>query len=152
MNILKVLRWIFCLPLAVAVGALIIFVFMFQLPFDFEDPSGGIYRMEPLREHDYGIPTHGSGTATAVRPRHQHPLPDSEGHTDALQGQESLSVSLRAIILIHSLIPRIQGVFCNDYILAFCFSPAPDPRYLLRASLNFHVRSSEKVRRAGFSE
>ena len=38
MNILKVLRWIFCLPLAVAVGALIIFVFMFQLPFDFEDP------------------------------------------------------------------------------------------------------------------
>ena len=35
------------------------------------------------------------------------------------------------------------------YILAFCFSLAPEPRYLERASLNFHVMSSEKVRRAG---
>ena len=36
-----------------------------------------------------------------------------------------------------------------DYILAFCFSPAPEPRYFDRASLNFQVRSSTKVRRAG---
>ena len=35
------------------------------------------------------------------------------------------------------------------YILAFCFSPAPEPRYFERASLNFHVTSSTKVRRAG---
>ena len=35
------------------------------------------------------------------------------------------------------------------YILAFCLSPAPEPRYFERASLNFHVRSSMKVRRAG---
>ncbi len=38
MDIKKILRWIFCLPLAVAVGALIIFVFMFQLPIEFDDP------------------------------------------------------------------------------------------------------------------
>ena len=35
------------------------------------------------------------------------------------------------------------------HILAFCFSPAPEPRYFERASLNFQVRSSTKVRRAG---
>ena len=37
----------------------------------------------------------------------------------------------------------------TNYIRAFCFSPAPLPRYFERASLNFQVRSSMKVRRAG---
>ena len=32
---------------------------------------------------------------------------------------------------------------------AFCLSPAPEPRYLLAAVLNFQARSSKKVRRAG---
>ena len=40
--------------------------------------------------------------------------------------------------------------FGNNHILAFCFSPAPLPRYFERASLNFHVRLSMKVRRVGF--
>ena len=35
------------------------------------------------------------------------------------------------------------------YMRAFCLSPAPEPRYLLAVVLNFQVRSSEKVRRAG---
>ena len=35
------------------------------------------------------------------------------------------------------------------YIRAFCLSPAPLPRYFERGSLNFHVRSRMKVRRAG---
>ena len=39
--------------------------------------------------------------------------------------------------------------YLQNYILAFCLSPAPEPRYFERASLNFHVRSSMKVRRAG---
>ena len=42
-----------------------------------------------------------------------------------------------------------QIIMLFDYIRAFCFSPAPEPRYLERASLNFQVRSSIKVRRAG---
>ena len=37
----------------------------------------------------------------------------------------------------------------EGYIRAFCFSPAPEPRYFERASLNFHVKLSENVRRAG---
>ena len=41
------------------------------------------------------------------------------------------------------------SILFRGYILAFCFSPAPEPRYFERASLNFHVRLSTKVRRAG---
>ena len=39
----------------------------------------------------------------------------------------------------------------QGYIRAFCFSPAPLPRYFERASLNFQMRSSTKVRRAGLN-
>ncbi len=40
-------------------------------------------------------------------------------------------------------IPELDLVMEDQcYILAFCFSPAPEPRYFERASLNFHVRSS----------
>ena len=42
-----------------------------------------------------------------------------------------------------------NAIWSQSYILAFCFSPAPLPRYFERASLNFQVRSSTKVRRAG---
>ena len=37
----------------------------------------------------------------------------------------------------------------SHYIRAFCFSPAPEPRYFERASLNFQTRSMRNVRRAG---
>ena len=37
----------------------------------------------------------------------------------------------------------------SHYIRAFCFSPAPVPRYLLLALLKRHVKSSINVRRAG---
>lgn len=43
----------------------------------------------------------------------------------------------------------IHQICEGDYILAFRFFLAPKPRYFERASLNFHVMSSEKVRRAG---
>mgnify|MGYP002520492357 CR=1 FL=1 len=37
------------------------------------------------------------------------------------------------------------------YMRAFCFSPAPLPRYFERASLNFQFRFTRKVRLAGLS-
>ena len=48
-------------------------------------------------------------------------------------------------------IDTIEDIIIGDYIRAFCFSPAPLPRYLERASLNFQVRLTMNVRRVGFS-
>ena len=44
-------------------------------------------------------------------------------------------------------------IYCSHptYIRAFCFSPAPEPRYFERASLNFQTRSMRNVRRAGLA-
>ena len=53
------------------------------------------------------------------------------------------------ILTLLSLLQKFNFHSSIFYILAFCFSPAPEPRYLLLASLNFHVRSSEKVLRVG---
>ena len=61
--------------------------------------------------------------------------------------------SMLAIFFISTAKVRIIAEFSKFavYILAFCFSPAPLPRYFERASLNFQLRLTRNVRRAGLA-